>query len=74
LRSSGDADRDGAGGGAEPGPHRPAQLGDVALLPMLLAMPLGMALATGVEAPSNAVAQLGQLGKSARRRFGQLTL
>ena len=41
---------------------------------MLLALPLGMALATGVEAPSNAIAQLGQLGESGRRRFGQLTL
>lgn len=47
---------------------------DISILPMLLAAPLGMALATGVEAPSNAVAQLGQLDDDARRRFGQLTI
>jgi hypothetical protein len=52
----------------------PALLGDAAVVPILLAMPLGMALATGVEAPSNAVAQLGQLDERGRRRFGQLTL
>ena len=40
----------------------------------LLAIPLGMALATGVEAPSNAIAQLPQLGDRARRRLGRLTL
>ena len=48
--------------------------GDLALLPMLLALPLGMALATGVEAPSNAVAQLPQLDDRSRTRFGRLTL
>jgi hypothetical protein len=37
-------------------------------------MPLGMALATGVEAPSNAIAQLGQLDDRGRRRFGHLTM
>jgi Amino acid permease len=42
--------------------------------PVLLAMPLGMALATGVESPSNAIAQLGQLGERGRRIFGQLTI
>jgi hypothetical protein len=42
--------------------------------PVLLAMPLGMALATGVESPSDAVAQLGQLGQRGRRLFGQLTI
>jgi hypothetical protein len=41
--------------------------------PAVLAIPLGMALATGVEAPSNAVAQL-QLDDRARRRVGRLTL
>ncbi|MBX7432644.1 amino acid permease, partial [Mycobacterium sp. Y57] len=41
---------------------------------MLLAIPLGMALATGVEAPSNAIAQLPQLGDRGRRRLGRLTL
>jgi amino acid transporter len=40
----------------------------------VLAMPLGMALATGVEAPSNAIAQLGELDDAGRRRAGRLTL
>ena len=48
--------------------------GDASLAVALLAMPLGMALATGVEAPSNAIAQLNRLDDDARRRFGQLTL
>ena len=52
----------------------PALAGDASLLPVLLALPLGMALATGVEAPSNAIAQLGQLDAAGRRRFGRLTL
>ena len=42
--------------------------------PALLAIPLGMALATGVEAPSNAIAQLPQLDDRARRRLGRQTL
>jgi hypothetical protein len=42
--------------------------------PVILAIPLGMALATGVEAPSNAIAQLPQLDDRARRRLGRLTL
>ena len=58
------------GAGAAPVPHRPPLAGDAALFPMLLALPLGMALATGVEAPANAIAQLGQLGERGRRRFG----
>lgn len=33
-----------------------------------------MALATGVEAPSNAIAQLPQLGDRGRRLFGRGTL
>src|ERR671932_2290639 len=33
-----------------------------------------MALATGVEAPSTAIAQLGQLDNEGRERFGHLTL
>jgi hypothetical protein len=49
-------------------------VGDAALGPALLAIPLGMALATGVEAPSNAIAQLPQLDDRARRRFGRWTL
>ena len=56
------------------GPGAAAVVGDSAFVPVLLAMPLGMALATGVEAPSNAIAQLGQLDDRGRRLFGQLTL
>jgi hypothetical protein len=59
---------------AAPATGHPALAGDAALVPVLLALPLGMALATGVEAPSNAIAQLGQLDARGRRRFGQLTL
>lgn len=44
------------------------------LAAVLTALPLGMALATGVEAPSNAIAQLPQLGDRGRRRFGRGTL
>jgi hypothetical protein len=54
-------------------PTSPA-LADAALVPVLLAMPFGMALATGVEAPSDAIAQLPQLGDRGRRVFGQLTI
>jgi hypothetical protein len=43
-------------------------------LAVLLAFPVAMALATGVEAPSSAIAQLGQLDDSGRRRFGRVTL
>ncbi len=50
-------------------PHRE---GDI--LAVLLAFPVAMALATGVEAPSSAIAQLGQLDNQGRRRFGQVTL
>jgi amino acid permease-like protein len=63
---------------APPGPHEAGGgtplVSDVAFGPALLAVPLGMALATGVEAPSNAIAQLPQLDDSERRRFGRLTL
>jgi hypothetical protein len=41
---------------------------------VILAFPVAMALATGVEAPSTAIAQLGGLDSDGRRRFGQLTL
>ena len=44
------------------------------LLAVGLAFPVAMALATGVEAPSSAIAQLGQLNQHGRRRFGQVTL
>jgi hypothetical protein len=62
--------------GAVAGPRAgsPPLAGDTTLLPILFAMPLGMALATGVEAPSNAIAQLGELDDRGRRRFGQLTI
>jgi Amino acid permease len=43
-------------------------------LAVLLAFPVAMALATGVEAPSSAVAQLGQLDHEGRIRFGRITL
>ncbi|MEU4850612.1 amino acid permease [Streptomyces gilvosporeus] len=43
-------------------------------LAVALAFPVAMALATGVEAPSSAIAQLGQLDDDGRRRFGRITL
>jgi hypothetical protein len=43
-------------------------------LAVLLAFPVGMALATGVEAPSSAIAQLGQLDNAGRLQFGRTTL
>jgi hypothetical protein len=68
-----------AGLGTEPthGPaldHGGPLFADLAVVPVLLALPLGMALATGVEAPSDAIAQLPQLDDRARVRFGRLTL
>lgn len=57
-------------GEASPGPL----LSDAAIGPLMLAVPLGMALATGVEAPSNAIAQLPQLSDRARGQFGRWTL
>ena len=50
----------------------PGSLASVAAI--ALAFPVAMALATGVEAPSSAIAQLGQLDQAGRRRFGQITL
>ncbi|MBG6213837.1 MAG: amino acid permease [Cryobacterium sp.] len=52
---------------ADTAPHMP-------ILAVLLAFPVAMALATGVEAPSTAIAELGQLDDAGRRRFGRLTL
>ena len=43
-------------------------------LAVLLAFPVAMALATGVEAPSSAVAQLGQLERAGKVWFGRVTL
>jgi len=48
--------------------------GHQSVLAVALAFPVAMALATGVEAPSSAIAQLGQLDNAGRRRFGQVTL
>ncbi|MET3707887.1 hypothetical protein [Arthrobacter sp. UYEF6] len=44
------------------------------VLAVVLAFPVAMALATGVEAPSSAIAQLGQLDNAGRSRFGRVTL
>ncbi|TJZ57256.1 amino acid permease [Streptomyces piniterrae] len=56
--------------------HAPAgtDAGRPAALAVVLAFPVAMALATGVEAPSTAIAQLGQLDDARRRRFGRGTL
>ncbi len=59
---------------AEPAAAAPPLVGDASLLPVLLVLPLGMALATGLEAPSNAIAELGELGPAGRRLFGRATL
>jgi hypothetical protein len=63
----------GAGVEARAGESQPL-LADASLVPVLLAMPLAMALATGIEAPSDAIAQLDHLGRRDRRLFGQLTI
>ena len=70
------------GAGVASGPAATGDMGgagnpvvaEPSLLAVLLALPLGMALATGVEAPSDAIAQLPQLDRDSRRRFGRLTL
>lgn len=49
-------------------------LGDARLGPALLAVPLAMALATGVESPSTAMAELGELHDGGRRRVARVTL
>lgn len=59
---------------AEPSVSAVPLVGDASLGPALLAMPLGMALATGVEAPGNATAQLVQLNDRGRRFFGRATV
>lgn len=53
---------------------QPITTGSASFLTALLAFPVAMALATGVEAPSSAIAQLGQLDDGGRRRFGRITL
>lgn len=50
-----------------PPPHPP-------VLAVILAFPVAMALATGVEAPSTAIAELGELDDAGRRRVGRTTL
>jgi amino acid transporter len=66
----------GGAGAAEPAHHAPESTapGHAAFVAVLLAFPVAMALATGVEAPSSAIAQLGQLDDAGRRRFGRVTL
>lgn len=64
--------------GAEPvaaqaATHAPG-LFDGAPLAVILAFPVAMALATGVEAPSSAIAQLAQLDDAGRRTFGRWAL
>ena len=60
-------------GGAPCRADRPG--GDPPAAPaVLFAFPVAMALATGVEAPSSAIAQLGQLDDAGRCRFGRVTL
>ncbi|WP_371494981.1 amino acid permease [Kitasatospora sp. NBC_00374] len=51
-----------------------ADPGRPAVLAVVMAFPVAMALATGIEAPSTAIAQLGQLDDTHRRRFGRGTL
>lgn len=53
---------------------QPVTTGPASLLTIFLAFPVAMALATGVEAPSSAIAQLGQLDDRGRERFGRITL
>ncbi len=55
-------------------PLNPAGHDEAAPLSVLLAFSVAMALATGVEAPSSAIAQLGQLDDRGRVRFGRITL
>lgn len=43
-------------------------------LAVILAFPVAMALATGIEAPSSAIAQLPQLDDASRRAFGRWAL
>src|SRR5207248_1261473 len=45
-----------------------------ALVAVILAFPVAMALATGIEAPATSIAQLGQLDDRGRFRFGRGTL
>jgi len=60
-----------AGGSALPAPQGPHRW---ASLTVLLAFPVGMALATGVEAPSSAIAQLPQVDSRSRVWFARFTV
>ncbi|WP_197059403.1 APC family permease [Cryobacterium sp. MLB-32] len=51
-----------------------APTGHLPIVAIVLAFPVAMALATGVEAPSTAIAELDQLDDPGRRRFGRVTL
>lgn len=65
-------------GGLQAAPHSVGTVtrtsGEPPLVALALAFPVAMALATGVEAPSSAIAELGQLDDTGRRRFGRVTL
>lgn len=56
------------------GPHRPSMRPAGVKEVLARRVPVAMALATGVEAPSSAIAQLGQLDDAGRVRFGRVTL
>jgi amino acid transporter len=56
------------------GGMHPVDHGHGATVAVLLGFPVAMALATGIEAPSSAIAQLGMLDDQGRRRFGRITL
>ncbi|WP_220094044.1 amino acid permease [Arthrobacter sp. AQ5-05] len=56
------------------GPGQGALGGAGGVVPVMLAFPVAMALATGVEAPSTAIAELEELDDDGRRHFGKLTL
>ena len=62
------------GGGKALSEHASGHPAHVGIVAVILAFPVAMALATGVEAPLSAIAQLGQLDNDGRRRFGRGTL
>lgn len=64
----------GLGATPEPVETVSSTAGHPPVLAVILAFPVAMALATGVEAPSSAIAQLGQLDNPGRSRFGRITL
>lgn len=60
--------------GAHPQPQPHVIAPHAVPVSVMLAFPVAMALATGVEAPSSAIAQLPQLDDDGRRRFGRWAL